>query len=126
MLCILTINTYVYWQYTGSIIVSISEKRLGTGSLNYMPGGTPALPSASILSAVASATVPRPPHTAGLGIPHETTSADVKLRERGAQEGALPGTGLSLPRMAGGPRERRVSKIFGDVLLPGFFSCPLF
>ena len=41
--------------------------------------------------------VPRPPHTAALGVLGNKTAAAAQLGERGAWKGALPGTGRSLP-----------------------------
>ena len=55
----------------------------------------------------ARATTPRPSHTAALGAPGKRRGAAVELGERGAWEGALPGTACSVPGNGGDPRDRR-------------------
>ena len=50
-------------------------------------------------------TIPRPPPTSALVAPGEITGTDVELCERGAGEGALPGTARSIPG-----RQRKIVK----------------
>ena len=55
----------------------------------------------------ARATVPRPPHTAALGVPGERIAADARLGKWGAWRGALPRTDRSLTGKGVDPRQRR-------------------
>ena len=65
--------------------------------------------------------VPRPLHTSALGVPGERKGADAEHGERGAGEGAVPGTAINSSRAgkAGDPHERRGPQQLGESLPPG-------
>ena len=91
------------------------------GSSNYigfsMDRGAPALPAAN----GPLAAVPRPRHTAALGVVGERTGPNVKLGERGASKGALPGTTCSFLGKGAYPQGGGIPNIIGGVSLPGVF-----
>ena len=82
------------------------------------PRGTPNLPSATGPPASDHGTVPRPPHTAALGVPGERTGAAVQLGERGAWKGALPAMVCSVLGKAGGSRDREGFQYFWRRVFP--------